>query len=295
MSRRTTQRMARTPDGRTLAVEEAGDPCGHPVLVHFGMPNSRHLYSGEADDAARRGLRLIGYDRPGYGGSTPHPGRAVADCAVDVRAICETLGIGKLTMWGGSGGGPHVLACAALLPGLVTAVAALASVAPYPADGLDWFTGIGEDDGADFRLTLTNPDAARAGLEKQRAEALAASPGTMAEQLKSVFPPAEAAVLTGELAEYITQVMQEGLAPGIEGLWEDSLAFMTPWGFELAGICVPVLLMHGRDDRSVPISHSQWLSARIPGAETRLLDNEGHLSLLVNRMGEIHAWLADHM
>ncbi len=113
------QRTARTPDGRTLAIEEAGDPAGRPVLVHFGTPNSRHLYAPVAADAAARGLRLIGYDRPGYGGSTPQPGRTVADAAADVRAICAELGIGRLAMWGISGGGPHVLACAALLPDTV--------------------------------------------------------------------------------------------------------------------------------------------------------------------------------
>src|SRR5215472_13645378 len=108
-------RTVRTPDGRTLAVEDAGDPAGRPVLAHNGTPNSRHLYAPWVADAARRGLRLISYDRPGYGGSTPHPGRTVADCAADVRAICEALGIDRLVMWGISGGGPHVLACAALL------------------------------------------------------------------------------------------------------------------------------------------------------------------------------------
>jgi pimeloyl-ACP methyl ester carboxylesterase len=109
-----------------MAVEEAGDPNGRPVLVHMGTPNSRHLYQPVAIDAAVRGLRLISYDRPGYGGSSPmapQPGRSVADCAADVRAICAELGIDRLAMWGISGGGPHVLACAALLPDLVTAPA----------------------------------------------------------------------------------------------------------------------------------------------------------------------------
>ena len=126
----SAQRTVRAPDGRTLAIEEAGDPGGRPVLVHNGTPNSRHLYGPAAADAAARGLRLIGYDRPGYGGSTPQPGRTVADCAADVRAICAGLGIDRLAMWGVSGGGPHVLACAALLPDLVTAAASLASLAP---------------------------------------------------------------------------------------------------------------------------------------------------------------------
>jgi pimeloyl-ACP methyl ester carboxylesterase len=95
------QRTAQTPDGRTLAIEEAGDPDGHPVLMHNGTPNSRHLYAKNAADAASRGLRLIGYDRPGYGGSTPHPGRTVADCAADVRAMLMYLASGNAAQPGG--------------------------------------------------------------------------------------------------------------------------------------------------------------------------------------------------
>src|ERR1700678_822591 len=153
------QRTVRTPDGRTLALEEAGDLDGRPVLVHMGTPNSRHLYGPNAADAAARGLRLIGYDRPGYGGSSPQPGRAVADCAADVRAICAALHIDRLAMWGISGGGPHVLACAALLPDLVTAVASLASLAPYGAGGLDYFAGMGQANVDDIRLFLTDEAA----------------------------------------------------------------------------------------------------------------------------------------
>jgi pimeloyl-ACP methyl ester carboxylesterase len=111
----------RTRDGRTLAVEDAGDRDGRPVMVHVGTPNSRHLYGRTVADATARGLRLISYDRPGYGDSTPQPGRTTADCADDARAICQALGIDRLAMWGLSGGGPHVLACAALLPDLVAA------------------------------------------------------------------------------------------------------------------------------------------------------------------------------
>ena len=170
------QRTVHTTDGRTLAVEEAGDPAGRPVLVHMGTPNSRHLYGQHVRDAAERGLRLISYDRPGYGGSSPQPGRTVADCAGDVRAICAELGIDRLAMWGISGGGPHVLACAALLPDLVTAVASLASLAPYGAEGLDYFAGMGQDNVDDTRLYFADEAAARVKTDKDREEFLAASP-----------------------------------------------------------------------------------------------------------------------
>jgi pimeloyl-ACP methyl ester carboxylesterase len=289
------QRTVQTPDGRTLAVEEAGDPGGRPVLVHNGTPNSRHLYAPAAADAASRGLRLIGYDRPGYGGSTPQPGRTVADCAADVRAICAGLGIERLAMWGISGGGPHLLACAALLPDLVTAAASLASLAPADAEGLDWFDGMGQDNVDDFKLLKSDPRAARAKLEKDREQTLATSSGGLLDLLKTLLTPTDAAALTGELAAYLVYSGREGLAPGAEGWWDDGVAHAAPWGFELSAIRVPVLLMHGRQDQFVPFGHGQWLAARIPGVDARLLDDDGHLTLETQRIGEVHAWLADRI
>ena len=261
------QRTAQTPDGRTLAIEEAGDQHGRPVLVHGGTPNSRHLYAKNAADAAFRGLRLISYDRPGYGGSTPHPGRSVADCAADARAICGELGIDRLAMWGVSGGGPHVLACAALLPDLVTAAASLASPAPVGAEGLDWFAGMGQLNADDFKLFERDKEAARAKMEADREEMLAASPAEEAKMLESLLTPTDAAVFTGELAEFLSYSGHEGLAPGGEGWWEDAVAHSGPWGFELSGISIPVLLLHGRQDQFVPFGHGEWLAAHIPGVE----------------------------
>ena len=212
------QRTARTPDGRTLAIEEDGDPNGRPVLVHGGTPNSRHLYPPTAIDAAARGLRLISYDRPGYGGSTPQPGRTVADCVADVRAICAELGIERLAMWGISGGGPHVLACAALLPDLVTAVVSLASPAPLDAEGLDWFAGMGQLNADDVRLYLRDPEAARAKMESDREASLAASAADLAAILQTLLSPADAAVLNGRPGRVPRLFRSRGPGPGQPGL-----------------------------------------------------------------------------
>jgi pimeloyl-ACP methyl ester carboxylesterase len=282
-----------TPDGRTLAVEEAGDPGGLPVLVHAGTPNSRHLYAPIVADAATRGLRLIGYDRPGYGGSTPQPGRTVADCAADVRAICAELGIGRLLTWGISGGGPHVLACAALLPDLVAAAASLASLAPMNAAGLDWYDGMGESNVDDFRLLHTDEAASRVKLDADRELLLAAPPDELTEIMETLLSPVDAAVLKDDAAEYLDYTAREGLAPGSQGWWDDAVAATGPWGFELSAITVPVLVMHGRQDKFVPFGHGQWLAAHIPGVQARLLEDDGHLTLFVNRIGEVHTWLAD--
>jgi pimeloyl-ACP methyl ester carboxylesterase len=289
------ERTVRTPDGRTLAVQEAGDPRGVPVLVHAGTPNSRRLYPPHAAGAAARGLRLISYDRPGYGGSDPHPGRSVADCAADVRAICAELGIGQLVTWGISGGGPHSLACAALIPELVVAAASLASPAPYGAEGLDWFAGMGHENVDDMRLLLTDEEAARHKMTKDREEWLAASAGDLEKNMKSLLTPTDAAALTGDLAEYLASCVHDGLAPGTDGWWEDSCALATGWQFELSLITVPVLVVHGREDMFVPFGHGQWLAAHVPGAEAWLLDHDGHLTLMEHRVPEVHAWLRSHL
>ncbi len=289
-------RTVRAPDGRTLAVEDTGDPAGQPVLVHMGTPNSRLLYAPIVADAVDQGIRLICYDRPGYGGSSPHPGRTVADCAADVRAICATLGIDRLATWGISGGGPHVLACAALLPDLVVAAASLASPAPYGAQGLDWFAGMGEDNVTDIKIMLKDPIAARGKTETDRQEIMMLSAGQLSEGLASLLTPVDAAALTGDLADYLVLANLTGLAPGSEGWWEDGVALNgSEWGFDLASISVPVLLMHGHQDKFVPSSHGEWLARQIPGVEVRLLEGDGHLTLMRNRITEVHAWLSAHL
>jgi pimeloyl-ACP methyl ester carboxylesterase len=260
----------------------------------MGTPNSRHLYGPHSQDAGERGLRLISYDRPGYGGSSPQPGRSVADCAEDVLAICAELGIDRLAMWGISGGGPHLLACAALLPDLVTAAASLAPLAPFDADGLDYFAGMGQDNVDDTRLYFADEAAARAKTDEDREGFLAASSDDLASGMASLLTPVDAAVLSGELAKFMASSMKDGLAPGSQGWWDDN-CMIRPWGFDLADIAVPVLLLHGKHDKFVPFGHGEWLAAHIPGVEARLSEDDGHLTLLENRIPEVHAWLSDRL
>ena len=207
----------RAKDGRTLRVEDGGDPAGKPVLMHHGSPGAGLLYPAEETAARELGIRLIGYDRPGYGGSTPKPGRTVADCAADVRAIARALDIDRLAIWGISGGGPHALACAALLPDIVVAVASLASVAPYGAPGLDYFTGMGEENVNDTRLLLENEPAARLKSKADRERLLAVSAADMITAWPTLLSAVDAAAFTPELAQYLFNCNQLGLAPGDEG------------------------------------------------------------------------------
>ena len=288
------ERMVRTPDGRTLAVQDVGDPGGKPVLVHMGTPGSRHLYGPNQRDAEERGLRLISYDRPGYGESSPNPGRLVCDCAGDVRAICAELGIDRVAMWGISGGGPHVLACAALLPDLVAAAASLASLAPYDSEGLDWYAGMGQANVEDFQLFFKDEAAARAKTDQDREDAKGLTAEAVNKQLGTLLTPTDAAVVP-EMAEFLASSTRAGLVPGSQGWWDDNRCLALPWGFQLSDISVPVLLMHGRQDQFVPFGHGEWLSRHIPGVEARLLDHDGHLTLRAHRVPEVHAWLADRL
>ena len=245
-------------------------------------------------DAEQRGVHLLSYDRPGYGGSTAQPGRTVADCTQDVRAIAQAFGIERLAVWGVSGGGPHALACAALLPDLVTAVASLCSPAPYGAEGLDFFAGMGADNADDMRLLLDDPTAAREKCRADREDMLAATPDWIHQGLASLLSPTDAKALTIEVATELLAAFQSGLDPGDEGWWEDNLAEIEPWGFNLADIRIPVQVWHGAQDRFVPFQHGQWLAAHIPGVDAHLTDIDGHITVSVNRVPAVHDWLLQH-
>jgi pimeloyl-ACP methyl ester carboxylesterase len=220
-------RNIRVGDGRQLCVRVGEGNSGRCVLVMHGMPGSGSLYPSWIEDAVSRGIRLVSYDRPGYGGSSPHPGRSIADCAGDVRAVADDLGIDRLAVWGWSGGGPFALACAALLPDLVPAAALLASPAPWGAPGLDFFAGMGEGNVDDIHLYFSDPVAAREKSRQDREEFLATTPGQHMRMLASLLSEIDAAVLTGEFAEWLLRAAQGGLAPGDQGWWDDGAAHLS--------------------------------------------------------------------
>jgi pimeloyl-ACP methyl ester carboxylesterase len=285
------ERTVTTPDGRELRICEAGAADGLAVVVHNGTPMSRLLFRPHVEDADKRGVRLIGYDRPGYGGSTPQPGRTVADAAHDVEAIADALGIDHLATWGISGGGPHALACAALLPERVVAAASLAGVAPYPAEGLDWLAGMGEANVIEFGLALEGRDALEPFHRQELAGMLEAGPEGLTEAMRTLLSPVDEAVLTGETADYLFEATRVGSEARLDGWLDDDIAFTKPWGFELETIDVPVLLWQGREDRFVPFAHGEWLARHIPTVDARLSSDDGHVTLLARRVPQVHEWL----
>ncbi|HET7572988.1 MAG TPA: alpha/beta fold hydrolase [Gaiellaceae bacterium] len=277
-------------DGRNLHVYDDGDPVGFPVVVHNGTPSAGLLYGPHVADAAARRIRLIGYDRAGYGTSDPAPGRSVADVAGDVEQLLDGLGIDRFATWGQSGGGPHALACGALLGSRCAAVATLASVAPFGAQGLDWLAGMGESNLAEFAATLEGADALEPLLVRDAGEMFAGTAAELTEALRSLLSGPDRDAVTSTLGDYLYAAMFRGTGRRVDGWRDDDLAFVRPWGFEPADVGVPVLLLQGEHDLMVPPAHGRWLADHLPDVDARILPDDGHLTL-GRRIDEVHAWL----
>jgi pimeloyl-ACP methyl ester carboxylesterase len=277
-------------EGRELTVYDEGDPAGPVILVHHGTPGAGPPAAGWVQDAAARGARLVAYDRPGYGASTACEGRTVADAAADAAAIMDALGVGRFVTWGVSGGGPHSLACAALLPDRVAAACSIGGAAPFDAHGLNWLQGMGHDNIVEFGLTM----AGREHLEPFAAAAAAemlANLDDLAASVQTLVAEPDRVALAGPIGEWWAAGIPVSFSSGAAGWVDDDLAFCQPFGFELDAITTPVLVVHGRLDLFVPVSHGEWLSGAIPGAESWIFADEAHLSLLAGQVGNVHAWL----
>ncbi|SRR6266487_1131750 len=270
------------PDGRMLHTYDTGtDGAADRLTVfwHHGTPNIGAPPEPLVRAAAQLGIRWVSYDRPGYGGSTPQPGRNMATAAACVSAIADALNIDQFAVMGHSSGGPHALACGALLPERVLGVVGVAALAPFGADGLDWFAGMAPSGVASLRAA-TEGRAAKARYEAS------------AEFDPEVFTPADHAALSGPWS-WLNDVVGPAIAAGPGGLIDDDLANVAPWGFDPGQVIAPVLLLHGDQDRMVPASHSEWLARHCPAAELWLCPDEGHISVL-NRCAAALDWLGEH-
>jgi pimeloyl-ACP methyl ester carboxylesterase len=273
------------PDGRHLDIEISGPADGLPLVFHHGTPGSVRRFGVVERAAHERGLRLVTFSRPGYGDSTRLPGRSVADVAADVAAVLDHLDAPRCLVAGWSGGGPHALATAALLPDRVAGALVIAGVAPWDADGLDFLAGMGEQNIDEFGLAVRGEAAIRGSLE---AEAIALRSATVADLVKgmdTLLPNVDRAVLTDEYGADLTASFAEALRVSVDGWLDDDLAFVRPWGFSPADITVPCFVWQGSEDLMVPFTHGQWLAGHIPGVTAHLETGEGHLSIGVGAMG----------
>ena len=281
-----TYEQCKTQDGRTLEYLVEGDPDGYPLVHHHGTPGSAIPYPSYAQAASDRGLALIQYSRAGYGESTPRPDRAVADVAEDIAAILDHRGNTEFVTLGWSGGGPHSLACAALLRDRCRAAATGAGVAPYRAEGLDFLDGMGPENHEEFGAALEGRHKLEPYLEAQAEDLTTVTAEQIAEAMGGLVSEVDKAYATGEFAERMLASFRRACLHGVEGWAEDDLAFTRGWGFDIAEITVPVSVWQGAQDRMVPFSHGKWLAAHVPGAAVHLYDDMGHLSLW-GRIGEI--------
>ncbi len=267
------------PDGRVVRVHDSGASTDAPLTVvwHHGSPQTGALLEPVLHAASARGIRVVSYGRPSYGGSTPRPGRDVASAGSDVAHIADALGIGRFAAMGASGGGPHALACAAASPERVLGVVTLAGVAPY-TDAFDWWAGMADSSGL------------RAATSGREARARHAETATFNPD---IFTPADWAALDGTWSSLGADAGRAGAA-GADGLIDDDVAFVTPWGFELADIEAPVLVAHGGQDRVIPPAHAQWLVQHCRFGEHWLRPADGHVSVL-NAVPVSLDWLVDRV
>jgi pimeloyl-ACP methyl ester carboxylesterase len=282
-----------TADSRALEVLVEGPSDGFPLVYHSGTPSGAVSFPRLTQAAAATGLRTVTFSRPGYGTSTPQPGRTVGDVAADVVAVLAALGLERFVTLGWSGGGPHALACAALLPEACQGAATLAGVGPYGDAGvLDWLDGMGADNVAEFGAAIEG-EAALTGYLAPQCESLAQVTGAqIADAFGDLVPDVDRRALTGDIADYVAESCRHAVLQGVGGWRDDDLAFVRPWGFTLDTITVPVAVWQGRLDKMVPFAHGQWLAANVAGARAHLYDDEGHVSLAA-QLDRIVADLAD--
>jgi pimeloyl-ACP methyl ester carboxylesterase len=267
------------PGGRSLDVELAGPPDGLPLVLHTGTPGGGSLFASHVALAQARGVRSVSYARPGYAGSDRAPNRRVADCAIDVAAIADALGFERFYTVGTSGGGPHALACAALLGDRVIAASTIAGVAPYDATGLDWLDGMGAENVEEFGAAAAGEDELAEYLDPFVATLREASGADLAAGLGDLVSEVDRAALAGDFADYLARDIATGLAAGSWGWFDDDVAFLADWGVDLAAVRCPVTIWQGGEDRFVPRAHGVWLAQHVNGATAELREGHGHLSL----------------
>jgi pimeloyl-ACP methyl ester carboxylesterase len=273
---------------RVLLVRDAGDPGGAAVIYFHGTPGSRLDLSFGEQAAAEQGVRLVTFDRPGYGGSTAAP-FGLASIAADAHAVADGLGVARFATLGMSGGGPGALAAATVPSGRVIRVGVASGAGPFQlvAGGLDH---LDDDDRAAVALLSADPAAAAAGFAagfEPLAEQVAPGGPGPAAALADLLSPRDSELMQDpRLASALAATMREALRPGTSGGGWDNVSWTGPWDVDLSAIRCPVLLWYGTDDRFVPLAHGRWLAANLPDARLVLREGEGHLGIM-EHLGEM--------
>jgi pimeloyl-ACP methyl ester carboxylesterase len=258
-------------------------------MYFHGTPGSRlDLCFGE-QLAADRGVRLVSFDRPGYGGSTPAP-FGLASIAADAHAVADGLGVARFATLGMSGGGPGALAAAAVAGGRVTRAGIASGAGPFQLvpgalEDLD------DNDRAAVSLLPGDPAAAAAAFAAgfgPLAELSRVSGGSgVVSAFEDLLSPRDSELLHDQrFASAFTDTIREALRQGTSGGGWDNVSWIGEWDIDLSAIRCPVLLWYGSDDRFAPPAHGLCLSQNLPQARLVLRDGEGHLGIY-EHLGEM--------
>jgi pimeloyl-ACP methyl ester carboxylesterase len=275
----TTQNLTLS-NGRIIDLYLGGDPNGHPLVMHHGTPSDSTTFADWNEDCVARHIRLICMSRPGYAASPRMAGRSVADIAALTAELLDHLGHTEFHTAGWSGGGPHALACAALLADRCRGAAILAGVGPYGEPDLDFLAGMGPENIEEFNASLQGEATLRAWKEANVQSFRTVTGPELAAAFGGLVPPIDQAELTGPYAEAMAAEMRRALSCGFDGWIDDDLAFIRPWGFDLATITVSTSIWQGDLDLMVPHQHATWLATHIPAAQLHMVPGHGHISLV---------------
>lgn len=265
-------RTIRLRDGRTMGYAQWGDPNGPPVLVCHGVPGSRHLGRTLALPA-----RLIVPDRPGYGLSDPLPGRTVQDWADDALQLLELLGIGTFLAFGISGGAPYVCAVCAQCQNVERA-AIFSGIGPlYMPHALE---GMNPVQAAVLRVARRAPRAL-GPIGAQQAARVVHDPEASVRQIIASLPEYDRALIHESQSVYdgLVETQREG-SRRLEGLIEDAVAFVRPWGVDFSRIAAPIRMWHGDSDETAPLRLARILTDLVPGAQLTVVPGAGHIGTL---------------
>jgi pimeloyl-ACP methyl ester carboxylesterase len=286
-------------DGRVIAFAVWGDPSGFPVLSLHGTPGSRLERWPNEELYRSLGVCLVTHDRAGYGRSERRRGRSVADEVEDVVTLADLLGFERFGVTGGSGGGPHALACAALLSERVVRATCVVGIAPLGPSGLErdvWLAGMDPENVKEFGWASAGEDVLMVELEREHAamvQRVAEDPTTVLGDFE-LSESDRAQLARPEMRQIISESVPEQARHGIWGWVDDDLAFIRAWGFEVSEIVVPVLIWYGTTDVLVPPTHGEWLTANVPGCIVKTDDVAGHLGSDPEReISENMHWLRD--
>ena len=275
------------PDGRSIDVLVEGSLDRPVVLAHHGTPSTSRFWSDWASPLDEQGMTLLACTRPGYTGSTRHPGRRVADAAADSVAVMDALGIGEAVALGYSGGCPHALAMAALAPDRCRRAVVVAGVVPFGADGVDFMEGMGAENVEEFQAAVDGEAALRAWMLRSGLPMLLADGHELAAAFGDLVDDTDRAALEGGWADDVAAEFHRVHQGGPDGWIDDDLAFVAPWGFEPAEVQVPVVVWHAERDRMAPVVHSRWMAQSLPDVDYREVAGLGHLALLRDHRADI--------